>query len=310
MASLMEFVRVPQIADDVLQMAVPGNEMPTYDVTMRMIDEHVENTSTTKYGNEKAALFPTAAQIAGVREYLEKVNREGTAEGTSDTSQWRFGMKRKYELDESGMVCAMGIKGGYVVPREQIHNVLVWAHTQTGHGGRDRMYNLIKSHYCESSFPKAFVGEWSVHCGYEKCLKKPRGVTKGKTPAAKTTVKAQKQVNGAPKVWQPRTPDVAPEPSLVQAEPDEDTISSWDDMPTADIGDYQLPMSIRDLFTTAELEGFPEVVEVAPTAAAAEAGAMGTDEPTMEPVSDLDFNVDQYMDFSDEVADFGADLDF
>ncbi|MCJ1377189.1 hypothetical protein MMC17_000281 [Xylographa soralifera] len=339
---MMESVRVPQTADDLLHNAVPDDEMPTWDDTMRAIAAHIESKSKTKYGEEKTALFPTAQQIAEIKAFLEtvpltkeattflprnlKVKGKGEGVGEKDGksgpgAQWRFGTRDKYRLDEAGIVWATGLKGGYVVPREQIHNVLVWAHGQTQHGGRDRMYNLIKEHYCESSFPKAFVGEWPVTCGHQKCQKKPRGVRNGMTPPAATRVTAQRQIVAHQRVniRHAAAPAPAPAPvpvvdllarpasSLRQAMPDPETISGWDDVDDwnrvldAAANGRELPEEFQGLFTPAELVGYlpaPEPVkaaEVPPTAA-------------NEGV-DLVFDIGEYLDFSAEDPELGTGFD-
>ncbi|MCJ1399164.1 hypothetical protein MMC11_002366 [Xylographa trunciseda] len=351
MAAEMDFLPVPQNGDELHYLAFPGDGMPTWTETMKAIEEHVKGKSTTKYGDDKTALFPTVAQVSDIKVYLQMLERnedtkrhcpqslrgegrgEGEAEGKNEAAaQWRFSTKSKYELGVGGYVWSKGLKRGYVVPREQMHKVLVWAHMETGHGGRDKMYNLIKKRYCESSFPKAFVGEWPAHCSHQKCLKKPRGAKKGKTTALKPRVTAQTQavaqanVNGPPQIQKPLTPEYDPSPAVdfpantavdwPGHEPDKDIISVWSGMPIAAIMSLQVPKSVEGLFTAEELQGLPppreptKVTQVIPTAAAVETNAMDVEQPIVESEADIDFDVNQFINFTTDGGVFAESLDF
>ncbi|MCJ1319363.1 hypothetical protein MMC15_004699 [Xylographa vitiligo] len=334
------FVRVPQIADDILRNAVPEDEMPTWDDTMRVIAEHMENKSTTKYGAGKSALFPTADQIAEVKAFLQTIPESEEARsfcpkslqgdggvqktGRNDpAAQWRYGKKEKFRLDEFGLVWATGdTKGGYVVPREQIHNVLVWAHRQTMHGGRDTMYALIKDHYCESSFSKAFISDWSACCGLQKCQKKSRGARIGMTPPVKKTVKRtvnRQQIQSRPAPAPVPVPAPVPAPAAAAAPvfgggflsdpaygvrqpmPDDDLIANWDDtgdwaeaIDRADRG-LEIPEAFRGVLTRADLPDYlPVKKPIPPTAVDAE--------------GNLQFDMDQFVDFSGGFMDSEPDL--
>ncbi|MCJ1433862.1 hypothetical protein MMC27_003227 [Xylographa pallens] len=319
------FVRVSQTADDIYHDTFPVDGLPSRDDTMEAIAAYTESKSTTKYGAGKSALFPTAEQIAEIKAFLETLpgseearsfcpksligegNGEEAAKknGSSDSAaQWRFGTKSKYHLDDFGIVFATGEnKGGYMVPREHVHDVLVWAHRQTGHGGRDKMYAEIKKHYCESSFPKAFINDWSFGCTHRICQKKPRGAKNGPAPTPKRRATAQKQTVTGEQVENRHAAIAAPVPvvdapahpaySLQQTVPDPETISGWDDAGvwskwmTAAAKGLPIPKEFQGLFTEEDLVGWESMPE------SAEGPSMAVDAE-----GDLEFDMSQYLGFS------------
>ncbi|MCJ1285374.1 hypothetical protein MMC26_004714 [Xylographa opegraphella] len=313
-----EIVRVPQTADDLLRFAVPEDEMPTLDNTMNLIRAHIESKSETKYGAAKSSLFPTAEHIAEIKAFLETIplteearsfcpkslQVEGGAKqnGKSDpAAQWRHGKSEKYRLDDAGIVWATGeSKGGYVVPREQVHNVLVWAHHTTGHGGRDPMYTLIKRHYCESSFSKAFINDWAATCGHQKCQKKPRGAKRGLAAPLRTRATARQPTVAHQEVRSHDDGAAAPVPlldatvypaySLEQAVPEPETMPALEKL--AAWTEPTVSATPRVLFNPAELPRYDPV----PPMANDEGG-------------DPEFNMDDWLDFSTEFGEYMGDFD-
>ncbi|MCJ1244310.1 hypothetical protein MMC30_001508 [Trapelia coarctata] len=128
-----------------------------------------DKAPTSKYGAEKSKVFPTAARLQAIRRVLEGF-RDGAVpprpEGV-DSSSWstfKNDCKSTYAIDEHGAIIRRGVRNGYVVPVENIHQVLSWAHEQIKHGGRDQTYKHIVKYYSKECFPKDFVVCWAAGC--------------------------------------------------------------------------------------------------------------------------------------------------
>ncbi|KAI9315587.1 hypothetical protein BX666DRAFT_2137883 [Dichotomocladium elegans] len=77
------------------------------------------------------------------------------------TAQFRFWVKKMFEL-QSGTVDLVCHDGKPVAMREQIYAILVKAHTEAHHGGRDKTSAMVKREY--SWVPKELVARFVRHC--------------------------------------------------------------------------------------------------------------------------------------------------
>jgi hypothetical protein len=131
----------------------------------------ISNADPRKAGPDKLKVFPLASYIAKMRKVLEEGTDAKRPEGdepakfasfkhdtlknfyiVSSPPMIKSWIRRRCETDivqsnDDGAVYRRDAEGGYQVPREKVHQVLVWAHHVTGHTGRDKMYPFIKKHY-------------------------------------------------------------------------------------------------------------------------------------------------------------------
>jgi hypothetical protein len=131
----------------------------------------INKANTIKSGKDKLKVFPLASYIAKMRKVLEEgrdakrpemdepakfasfkydtLNNYYIVSTTPTIKSWvRRGRKTDMvQSDEDGAVYRRHAEGGYQVPREKVHQVLVWAHHTTSHTSRDNMYLLIKKYY-------------------------------------------------------------------------------------------------------------------------------------------------------------------
>ncbi|MCJ1477298.1 hypothetical protein MMC13_005969 [Lambiella insularis] len=192
---------VPQTAAEHPMASDPA--MTTKQATSGIIEEHIRTCSSKKYGDFKKMLLPTAATLEHIRISLNCIETGADIPPMEDVpvlnkANWKNKCKTQYLSKPTmpGVVFKRDNKedevGRYVVPREQIHAVLVWAHRQLGHkSGRDATYNYIKAYYSMDSLPKGLIQNWLNAC--------PTCITAGK----KSGAKKQTRQTGLPTLTRP-----------------------------------------------------------------------------------------------------------
>ncbi|KAI8344257.1 hypothetical protein BC941DRAFT_341584, partial [Chlamydoabsidia padenii] len=88
------------------------------------------------------------------------------------TAQFRFWVKKMFQLvplhGERLVVCH---DNKPVAIREQIYNILIWAHRQSHHGGRDKTSTLVRRRF--SWIPKELIARFVRHCPF--CITRRNG---------------------------------------------------------------------------------------------------------------------------------------
>ncbi|KAI8047670.1 uncharacterized protein B0P05DRAFT_592545 [Gilbertella persicaria] len=84
------------------------------------------------------------------------------------TAQFRFWVKKMFQLSPRQAVCH---DGKPVAMREQIYGILVRAHREAHHGGRDKTSALVRKRY--SWIPKELIARFVRHCPF--CISRRNG---------------------------------------------------------------------------------------------------------------------------------------
>ncbi|PHZ17101.1 uncharacterized protein RHIMIDRAFT_196692, partial [Rhizopus microsporus ATCC 52813] len=77
------------------------------------------------------------------------------------TAQFRFWVKKMFQLHAKQVVCH---DGKPVATREEIYGILVHAHREAHHGGRDKTSALVRRRY--SWIPKELIARFVRHCPF------------------------------------------------------------------------------------------------------------------------------------------------
>ncbi|KAI9281609.1 hypothetical protein BY458DRAFT_429917 [Sporodiniella umbellata] len=84
------------------------------------------------------------------------------------TAQFRFWVKKMFQLGSKHVVCH---DGKPVATREEIYSILVRAHREAHHGGRDKTSTLVRQRY--SWIPKELIARFVRHCPF--CISRRNG---------------------------------------------------------------------------------------------------------------------------------------
>jgi len=79
-----------------------------------------------------------------------------------DTAQFRFWVRKMFTVQKISGVDVVAHNGKPVAVQEQLYDILVHCHAQTGHGGRDKTSAMIMDHY--SFIPKVFIETFCKLC--------------------------------------------------------------------------------------------------------------------------------------------------
>ncbi|CEG67027.1 hypothetical protein RMATCC62417_03511 [Rhizopus microsporus] len=91
------------------------------------------------------------------------------------TAQFRFWVKKMFQLHAKQVVCH---DGKPVATREEIYGILVHAHREAHHGGRDKTSALVRRRY--SWIPKELIARFVRHCPF--CIARRNGNQQSSLP--------------------------------------------------------------------------------------------------------------------------------
>ena len=154
---------IPGVVED-----VDSRGCPPLVATLRIIADRTEAYKDVKYGQDKTKCFPAYRYWQDVIECLSTTPERGTSLGTPQLrGYWRRNFEvvseqenpifptlssngrtdnRQTDLNGEKVVWTKPDKK-YIITKERIHQVLVWAHVFTEHGGRDKTYDLVRKFY-------------------------------------------------------------------------------------------------------------------------------------------------------------------
>lgn len=98
------------------------------------------------------------------------------------TAQFRFWVKKMFRLSTSDYMEFVCHDDKPVATREDIYNILIIAHKEAHHGGRDKTSALVRKRY--SWIPKELIARFVRHCPF--CISRRNGQNTVTLPATKT----------------------------------------------------------------------------------------------------------------------------
>ncbi|KAI8086015.1 uncharacterized protein BX664DRAFT_237922, partial [Halteromyces radiatus] len=87
------------------------------------------------------------------------------------TAQFRFWVKKMFQLVSHSGRLVVCHDNKPVAMREQIYQILIWAHRQSHHGGRDKTSTLVRRRF--SWIPKELIARFVRHCPF--CITRRNG---------------------------------------------------------------------------------------------------------------------------------------
>ena len=189
------FPRLRVSGDLPTHMPLPRDEdvragFPTPEDTLAVLVDRYGKGNTGKFGNDKEKLWKNISYYDKVKCALASGQREA-----SDTisPSFKFNAKEKYHIDNDTLYQRKDQKKGnnkwqVVVPIEDVHRILCWAHSHANpsseHAGRDKMFDLLSTLYNVDNFERQQVVQaWINKCGVcgpkKQNLRKPRENQRG-----------------------------------------------------------------------------------------------------------------------------------
>ncbi|KAI8339127.1 hypothetical protein BC941DRAFT_326316, partial [Chlamydoabsidia padenii] len=137
------------------------NQLPTPEDFRAIVDDYLNNLSPKK--RDKAL-------VDQHRYYLiQQVLRDPRNTAIS-TAQFRFWVKKMFQL-QMGTMDIICHDNKPVAVKEQIYDILVRAHREAHHGGRDKTSALVRRKF--SWIPKELVARFVRHCPF--CITRRNG---------------------------------------------------------------------------------------------------------------------------------------
>ncbi|CDS08880.1 hypothetical protein LRAMOSA10241 [Lichtheimia ramosa] len=145
------------------------NQLPTPEEFDKIVQDYLNNLSPKK--RDKALVDQKRYQV------IQQVLKDPRNTAIS-TAQFRFWVKKMFQLQPGtvGLVCH---DGKPVAMKEQIYTILVQAHREAQHGGRDKTSALVRRKF--SWIPKELVARFVRHCPF--CITRRNG---GQSPGVFT----------------------------------------------------------------------------------------------------------------------------
>ncbi|KAI9486223.1 MAG: hypothetical protein EXX96DRAFT_548184 [Benjaminiella poitrasii] len=134
-------------------------QFPTYKEFDAIVQDYLQNLSSKK--RDKALI--DQARYAMILQVLKDPRNTAVS-----TAQFRFWVKKMFQLNSRQVVCH---DGKPVAMREQIYSILVRAHREAHHGGRDKTSALVRRRY--SWIPKELIARFVRHCPF--CISRRNG---------------------------------------------------------------------------------------------------------------------------------------
>ncbi|KAI9271520.1 hypothetical protein BDA99DRAFT_433543 [Phascolomyces articulosus] len=143
------------------------NQLPTPAEFEAIVDDYLNNLSPKK--RDKALVDQKRYQL------IQQVLKDPRNTAIS-TAQFRFWVKKMFQL-QPGTIDLVCHDSKPVAMKEQIYSILVRAHREAQHGGRDKTSALVRRQY--SWIPKELVARFVRHCPF--CITRRNG---GQSPGA------------------------------------------------------------------------------------------------------------------------------
>ncbi|CEP15729.1 hypothetical protein [Parasitella parasitica] len=135
------------------------DQYPSYEEFDAIVQDYLQNLSSKK--RDKALI--DQARYAMILQVLKDPRNTAVS-----TAQFRFWVKKMFQLTSSQIVCH---DGKPVAMREHIYSILVRAHREAHHGGRDKTSALVRRRY--SWIPKELIARFVRHCPF--CISRRNG---------------------------------------------------------------------------------------------------------------------------------------
>ncbi|KAI8888716.1 hypothetical protein K501DRAFT_172590, partial [Backusella circina FSU 941] len=147
--------------------------LPTYKEFQEIINDYLNNLSPKK--RDKALVDHTRYCL------IQDVLRHPRNTSIS-TAQFRFWVKKMFRL-QPGSYDLVFHDNKPVAMREQIYDILVRAHKEAHHGGRDKTSAIVRNQF--SWIPKELIARFVRQC--PTCIVRRNGNQSLHTPASKNT---------------------------------------------------------------------------------------------------------------------------
>ncbi|ORY94900.1 hypothetical protein BCR43DRAFT_421629, partial [Syncephalastrum racemosum] len=151
----------PQQATPPDEMFDDENQVPTPSEFDAIVDDYLNNLSPKK--RDKALVDQQRYQL------IQQVLRDPRNTAIS-TAQFRFWVKKMFQL-KPGSLDLVCHDNKPVAMKEQIYMILVKAHREAHHGGRDKTSALVRRRF--SWIPKELVARFVRHCPF--CITRRNG---------------------------------------------------------------------------------------------------------------------------------------
>ncbi|KAG0775288.1 hypothetical protein G6F22_013412 [Rhizopus arrhizus] len=135
------------------------DQYPSFKEFEDIVQDYLKNLSSKK--RDKALI--DESRYAMVLQVLKDPRNTSIS-----TAQFRFWVKKMFQLSAKQVVCH---DGKPVATREQIYSILVRAHREAHHGGRDKTSALVRRRY--SWIPKELIARFVRHCPF--CISRRNG---------------------------------------------------------------------------------------------------------------------------------------
>ncbi|KAI8976464.1 hypothetical protein BDB01DRAFT_853106 [Pilobolus umbonatus] len=135
------------------------DQYPSYEEFDAIIQDYLQNLSSKK--RDKALI--DHARYTMILQVLKDPRNTAVS-----TAQFRFWVKKMFQLTTRQQVCH---DGKPVAMREQIYGILVRAHREAHHGGRDKTSALVRRRF--SWIPKELIARFVRHCPF--CISRRNG---------------------------------------------------------------------------------------------------------------------------------------
>ncbi|ORE02189.1 hypothetical protein BCV72DRAFT_56950 [Rhizopus microsporus var. microsporus] len=143
-------------------------QFPSFAQFDAIINDYLQNLSTKK--RDKALV--DSHRYSMILQVLKDPRNTSIS-----TAQFRFWVKKMFRLTNHDIVCH---DNKPVATRENIYSILVRAHKEAHHGGRDKTSALVRRQY--SWIPKELIARFVRHCPY--CISRRNGSTQDNTSSA------------------------------------------------------------------------------------------------------------------------------
>lgn len=135
------------------------DQYPSFEEFDAIVQDYLQNLSSKK--RDKALI--DQARYGMILQVLKDPRNTAVS-----TAQFRFWVKKMFQLTSRQVVCH---DGKPVAMREQIYGILVRAHREAHHGGRDKTSALVRRRY--SWIPKELIARFVRHCPF--CISRRNG---------------------------------------------------------------------------------------------------------------------------------------
>lgn len=135
------------------------DQYPSYEEFDAIVQDYLQNLSSKK--RDKALI--DQARYAMILQVLKDPRNTAVS-----TAQFRFWVKKMFQLTSRQIVCH---DGKPVAMREQIYGILVRAHREAHHGGRDKTSALVSGFLASLTQQSIFT----TQAGSQKILLDPKG---------------------------------------------------------------------------------------------------------------------------------------